>query len=158
VNISLQILLCIAVVIVTAKLAATLASRFGLPLVLGELLAGVVLGPSLLNVWELHWLSPTGVGAVSVPGIFKILADLGVVLLMFVAGLETDVAMMRRTVGPAFWAATGGVILPMAGGYWLSKSFGFNTAEAIFVGTILTATSVTITAQTLMNDSRRCGD
>ena len=149
-NTSLQILLCIAVVIVTAKLAATMASRLGLPLVLGELLAGVLLGPSLLNMWGLHWLAPAA-GAVSVPSVFKILADIGVVLLMFMAGVETDLTMMRRTVAPAFWAATGGVILPMAGGYFLSKSFGFSTAEAIFIGTILTATSVTITAQALMN-------
>jgi len=151
VNISLQILLCIAVVIVTAKLAATVASRLGLPLVLGELLAGVLLGPSLLNVWGLHWLAPATANAVSVSSIFKILADLGVVLLMFVAGVETDISMMRRTVAPAFWAATGGVVLPMAGGYLLSKSFGFSTVEAVFIGTILTATSVTITAQALMN-------
>lgn len=150
-SISLQILLCIAVVIVTAKLAATGASRLGLPLVLGELLAGVVLGPSLLNIWGLHWQAPTATTPVSVAVIFRILADLGVVFLMFVAGLETDVTMMRSTVAPAFWAATGGVVLPMAGGYALSRAFGLNTAESIFIGTILTATSVTITAQALMN-------
>jgi Kef-type K+ transport system membrane component KefB len=154
VNISLQILLCIAIVIVTAKLAATASSRLGLPLVLGELLAGVVLGPSLFNIWGLHWLAPAVTNGVSVPSVIKILADIGVVLLMFVAGLETDVDMMRRTVGPAFWAAAGGVVLPMAGGYMLSKSFGFSTAEAVFIGTILTATSVTITAQALMNLNR----
>lgn len=150
-SISLQVLLCIAVVIVTAKLAANAASRLGLPMVLGELLAGVLLGPSLLNIWGLQWLAPAGDSAVSVAKIFQILAQIGVVLLMFVAGLETDVTMIRSTVAPAFWAATGGVILPMAGGYLLSKSFGFSTAQAIFVGTILTATSVTITAQALMN-------
>lgn len=148
---SLQILLCIAVVIVTAKLAATLASRLGLPLVLGELLAGVALGPSLIGIWDQHWLAPATVGAVSAGNIFKVLADIGVVLLMFVAGLETDLTMMRKTVGPAFWAATGGVILPMAGGYSLSRAFGFSTGESVFIGTILTATSVTITAQALMN-------
>jgi Kef-type K+ transport system membrane component KefB len=151
VNTSLQILLCMAVVIATAKLGATLSSRVGLPLVLGELLAGVLLGPSLLNIWGQHWLAPAGPNVVSVASIFKILADLGVVLLMFVAGVETDLTMMRRMVGPAFWSAAGGVVLPMAGGYFLSKSFGFSTAEAIFIGTILTATSVTITAQGLMN-------
>jgi Kef-type K+ transport system membrane component KefB len=59
--------------------------------------------------------------------------------------------MMRSAVAPAFWAATGGVILPMAGGYALSRTFGFSTAESVFIGTILTATSVTITAQALMN-------
>jgi len=86
-----------------------------------------------------------------VASIFKILADLGVVLLMFVAGVETDLTMMRRMVAPAFWSAAGGVVLPMAGGYFLSRSFGFSIVEAVFIGTILTATSVTITAQGLMN-------
>ena len=150
-NTSLQILLCIAVVIMTAKLAATAASRLGLPLVLGELLAGVLLGPSVIGIWGQQWMAPIATTALSAGGIFKILADIGVVLLMFVAGVETDLTMMRRTVRPAFWAATGGVIVPMAGGYFLSKAFGFSTGEAVFIGTILTATSVTITAQALMN-------
>src|SRR5262245_7007065 len=70
---------------------------------------------------------------------------------MFVAGLETDIAMMRSAVAPAFWAATGGVVLPMLAGSLLARNFGFSWQEAIFIGTILTATSVTITAQTLMN-------
>lgn len=150
-SVSLQILLCISVVIVAAKLAAAAASRLGFPLVLGELLAGVILGPSLLNIWGIHWLTHNPTTSLSVSDIFKILADLGVVFLMFIAGLETDAAMMRSAVAPAFWAATGGVILPMAGGYALSRSFGFSTAESLFIGTILTATSVTITAQALMN-------
>lgn len=151
-NTSLQILLCIAVLIVAAKLSGSLAGRIGLPLVLGELLAGVVLGPTFLNIWGRSWFSfVASPGAVSVESIFKAFAEIGVVLLMFVAGLETDVQMMRRAVGPAFWAATGGVILPMLGGTLLSRESGLNWQEAIFVGTILTATSVTITAQTLMN-------
>jgi Kef-type K+ transport system membrane component KefB len=151
VSISLQILLCVAVVIVAAKVAGTAASRLGLPLVLGELLAGVLLGPSALNIWAAHCLTHGSTNSLAVADIFKILADLGVVLLMFVAGLETDVAMMRSTVAPALWAAMGGVILPMAGGYALSRAFGYGTGESVFIGTILTATSVTITAQVLMN-------
>ena len=151
-NTSLQILLCVAVVIVAAKVAGNLTSRIGLPLVLGELLAGVILGPTILNIWAIPWLTQaTGPNTASVATIFKILADLGVVVLMFIAGVETDLTMMRRTVAPAFWAATGGVVLPMAGGYLLSRSYGFTVAEAIFIGTILTATSVTITAQALIN-------
>ncbi len=58
---------------------------------------------------------------------------------------------MRTTVAPAFWAATGGVVLPMAGGVFLALRFHYSWQEALFIGTILTATSVTITAQTLMN-------
>lgn len=83
--------------------------------------------------------------------IFNVLAELGVVLLMFVAGLETDIAMMRSAVAPAFWAATGGVILPMVDGCYFAHFVGCTSQESIFIGTILTATSVIITAQTLIN-------
>ena len=154
-NTSLQILLCIAVIILAAKLAGALSARAGLPLVLGELLAGVLLGPTFLNIWSISWLTqPVVASSVSVASVFKVLADIGVVMLMFVAGLETDMAMMRTAVAPAFWAATGGVILPMAGGAYFSRKAGFSWQEAIFIGTILTATSVTITAQTLINLKR----
>lgn len=78
-------------------------------------------------------------------------ADVGVILLMFVAGLETDLAEMRRVGKVAFWAAFGGVVLPMAGGIATAVLFGLPLYwEAIFIGTILTATSVSISAQTLM--------
>ena len=79
------------------------------------------------------------------------LADVGVILLMFVAGLKTDLAEMRRVGKVAFWAALGGVALPMAGGIATAVLFGLPLYwEAIFIGTILTATSVSISAQTLM--------
>jgi len=148
---SLLVLLAIAVLIVTAKLCGAMTGKIGLPIVLGELVAGVVLGPSFLNVWHLSWFTTQAHGQDSIISVLKILADIGVVLLMFVAGLETDIEMMRKAVAPAFWAAAGGVVLPMAVGTWLSRMAGFNWQQAIFIGTILTATSVTITAQTLMN-------
>src|SRR5262245_10265934 len=151
-NSSLQILLCIALIILAAKLSGALTARIGLPLVLGELLAGVFLGPTLLDIWSIPWLAhPSSADSVSVAAVFRVLAQSGVVLLMFIAGLETDVAMMRNAVAPAFWAATGGVVLPMFVGSVAARQFGFTWQEAIFIGTILTATSVTITAQTLMN-------
>ena len=78
-------------------------------------------------------------------------ADVGVILLMFVAGLETDLAEMRRVGKVAFWAAFGGVVLPMAGGIATAILFGMPLYwEGIFIGAILTATSVSISAQTLM--------
>jgi len=151
-NPSLQILLCIAVIILVAKLMGALSGRIGLPVVLGELLAGIVLGPTLLNIWSLSWFThAASPDSTSAAAVFKVLAEIGVVLLMFYAGLDTDVGMMRNTVAPAFWAATGGVVLPMFGGTLLARQFGFSWQEAVFIGTILTATSVTITAQTLMN-------
>jgi len=152
VNTSLQILFFVAVIILVAKLAGALSARVGLPLIMGELFAGVVLGPTVFDIFSLPILRrPEGPEGVSVASVFYILAEVGVVLLMFVAGLETDMAMMRTTVAPAFWAAAGGVVLPMAGGAYLARLFHFSWPEAIFIGTILTATSVTITAQTLMN-------
>ncbi len=151
-NTSLAILLFIALVLIAAKVSGALSARFGMPLVLGELVAGVILGPSFLNLWRFSWLStPIAEHAASPESIVRVLAGIGVVLLMFMAGLETDAKMMRKAVGPAFWAAVGGVVLPMAGGCMLSRRFGLSWQESIFIGTILTATSVTITAQTLMN-------
>ena len=151
-NTSLQILFFIAVIILVAKLAGALSARVGLPLILGELLAGVLLGPTVFNIFSMPLFTrPAGPDGVSVATVFYVLADVGVVLLMFVAGLETDTEMMQTTVAPAFWAAAGGVVLPMAGGAFLALRFHFSWPEAIFIGTILTATSVTITAQTLMN-------
>jgi len=148
---SLQILLFVALLIAAAKGTGSLATRFGLPAVLGELLAGVILGPTAINIWNMHWLSAAGDSGASVAGVFKVLAQVGVVVLMFVAGLETDIQMAKQALKPAFWSATGGVIFPMAGGYVFSRWMGFDWQQAVFIGTILTATSVTITAQTLMN-------
>ncbi len=148
---TLQVLLFIALLIAAAKSLGSLATRLGLPAVLGELLAGVILGPTAINIWNMHWLATPVDGGVSVAAIFKVLAEVGVVVLMFVAGLETDIQMAKRALKPAFWSASGGVILPMAGGYLFSRWMGFDWQQALFIGTILTATSVTITAQTLMN-------
>ena len=76
---------------------------------------------------------------------------LAVLLLMFVAGLETDLVQLRHVGKVAFWAAFGGVVLPLVGGAVVAVQFGLPLYwEAIFIGTILTATSVSISAQTLM--------
>ncbi len=148
-NTSLQVLLLLAVLILFAKAMGQLGVRLGLPFVLGELIAGVLLGPTLLNIWSLPFFA-SGTNE-HLHTTFGVLAELGVVVLMFLAGLETDVSMMKSTVKPAFWAAFGGVVLPMVGGCAVSRAFGLGWGESIFIGTILTATSVTITAQTLMN-------
>ena len=129
-----------------------MANRMGQPSVFGEILAGLVLGPTLFNV--LGWpMFAQGANAGSVPlsTIIGDLADVGVVLLMFVAGLETDVVELRRVGKVAFWSAFGGVVLPMAGGAAVAVAFGFPLYwEGIFIGAILTATSVSISAQTLL--------
>jgi Kef-type K+ transport system membrane component KefB len=131
-----------AVVLIVAKLAGELASRWDQPPVLGQLLGGLVLGAGLSFV-DSAALRAAGTELGS-------LANLGVVLLMFLAGLETDWDQLRATGKAAFVAASLGVVVPLAGGFGLGVLFGLPTVEALFVGVILTATSVSITAQTLM--------
>lgn len=129
-------LLTIALVLVAAKLGGVASTRLGLPAVFGKLVVGLALGPAVLNL-----LAPSES--------LTSLADIGIILLMFIAGLETDVAQMRRVGLAALLAASGGVVLPMAAGIGLGYAFGMGTAQAFFLGTVLTATSVGITAQTL---------
>jgi Kef-type K+ transport system membrane component KefB len=77
------------------------------------------------------------------------LAEVGVVVLMFLAGVETDTETMRKVTVPAFAVAIGGVILPLIGGLAIGLAFNLSTSESLFLGAILTATSVSISAQTL---------
>lgn len=150
---SLQILIFLALILLLSKGIGELCARISLPVVMGELAAGVILGPTVINIWKLSWFAaPATGGAASVPSlhdVVRLLAQLGVVILMFLAGLETDVQMMRSAVGPSLLAAVGGVILPFAGGIPLGRLAGYNWREAVFIGAILTATSVSISAQTL---------
>ncbi len=146
----LQLLLVLVLVVVVAKVAGDAAHRVGQPAVFGEILAGLLLGPTALNVLGLPIFAP--VQGVHVLDTLLDLADLGVILLMFVAGMETNVEEMRRVGKVAFWSATGGVVLPFVGGIFLARAFGFPAMwEGAFIGTILTATSVSISAQTLMD-------
>lgn len=170
----LQVLLILAGIIVVAKLAGAVSVRFGQPAVFGEIAVGLILGPTVLNVMNLGIFSHfdgEGVGAIGslvsaaqqsgllerpanalfLEGLIKDLAEIGVILLMFVAGTETDLEAMKKVGKVAFWAAMGGILLPLAGGIWVTTYFDYTLYwEAIFVGTILTATSVSISAQTLM--------
>ena len=132
--------------LVAAKIGGELAARIGQPAVLGELLAGVVLGGSVLGV------VPHDGGTAEV---VHVLAELGVALLLFEIGLETDLAAMLR-VGPASLAvATVGVVVPFALGFLFWRAFGVAgpegdlTLAAVFIGATLTATSVGITARVL---------
>ena len=148
-----KVLLFLTLVTVTAKGAGTLSVRLRQPAVFGEILAGLLLGPSLLNVlgWSLFASRPEGfVSHPDLGGVVHDMAEIGVILLMFVAGMETDLEELRRVGHVAFWAALGGVILPLAGGAWVARLFGYGWREGLFMGAVLTATSVSISAQTLM--------
>jgi len=143
-----SLFLVLAAMLVAAKLLGELAERFGQPAVLGELIAGVILGGSVLGV-----VPTEGTGA----GIVHTFAELGVVLLLFEIGLETDLKEMFRVGIASLSVAAVGVVLPFALGfaYWayLPHAAGGGgtdlTMVAIFLGATLTATSVGITARVL---------
>ena len=152
----LQLLLLLTLIVAAAKIGGALAARIGQPAVFGEILAGLLLGPTFANVlgWPVFGHAVAGHAAEAAPAFLPLirdLAEIGVLLRMFVAGLETDLAEMRRVGTVAFWAAFGGVVLPMAGGAATAVAFGLPLFwEGIFIGAILTATSVSISAQTLI--------
>ncbi len=133
---TLSLLLPLAGILIGTKIAAHLCKKIGLPSVFGELLLGVLISPSVFNL-----IAPSET--------LQLLANIGVIILMFLAGLETDTEEMRRVGKPAFLSALGGVILPLVGGYAIGVANGFSTLQSLFLGAVLTATSVSISAQTL---------
>ena len=136
-----QFLFALAIILAAAKLGGELAIRIGQPAVLGELIAGVVLGGSVLGVIPAD-------GALH--DVIGLLAEIGVVILLFEIGLETDLREMFRVGPAAISVALVGVAAPFALGYgtWLLLTSDGGTT-AVFVGATLTATSVGITSRVL---------
>ncbi len=132
-----------AIIIVAAKLLGILARKFNIPQVVGEIIAGLLIGPSILG-----WVKQTD--------FLMYMGEIGVILLMFSAGLGTNLKDLKKTGGKAFAIALVGVFIPLILGtllymcfYGFSKIGTLEFYKAIFIGTILTATSVSITVQTL---------
>jgi len=142
---SLQFILALGIIIVAAKLGGYLSSKLGQPAVAGELLAGLILGPSVLNLFQWPVFSDGQLGVM-----IKLLAELGVLLLLFIAGLElhlTDLAKYGKCCG---LVGSLGFILTIGMGYILATAFSYETREALFIGLLLAPTSIGISAQTLM--------
>ncbi len=143
---ALQLALLLAILLPACKIAASLFSRLGIPPILGELLVGVVLGPGAINLLHIH-LFDGG----EATGALMLLAQLGGLVLMFVAGLETDIDRMREASVTAFLVALSGVIWPFFLGAAVAHLLGLSWQTAFFLGGALTATSVSISARTLMD-------
>ena len=129
-----QILLDLALVLVVAKLAAELAERIRVPAVLGEIIAGLALGPSVL-------------GLVNPSDALKVLAELGVIVLLVQVGLEMDLVELRRVGRASLGVAVIGVVLPMSAGVIAGYALGETMNASLFLGAALAATSVGITAR-----------
>lgn len=138
---SYEFLFDLALILISTKLFGLITKKVKMPQVVGALLAGVILGPAVLNV-----LSETE--------FIQKLAELGVIVLMFTAGLETDINQLKKTGKASFVIAVLGVIIPLVGGFFIASIFNkgndVNTIlQNVFIGIILTATSVSITVETL---------
>jgi Kef-type K+ transport system membrane component KefB len=141
----LQLVFVLAIIIAAAKLGGYLSYRIGQPAVLGELIVGIILGPSVLNLLDIPYFTDQ-----HLPEVIHQMAELGVLLLMFLAGLELHLSDLLRSRKVAALAGTFGVILPLVLGTITGMLFAMDIQPAIFIGLILSATSVSISAQTLM--------
>ncbi|MEW5789697.1 MAG: cation:proton antiporter [Pseudomonadota bacterium] len=136
-------LLQLLLILLAARIFAELATRLKSPSVIGELLAGVVLGPSLFG-----WLEPGET--------LRLLAEIGIILLLFEVGLETDVRALARSGGRALTVATAGFVLPFVLGFAIARYLiGLDLLPALFIGGTLTATSIGITVRVLTDLKRQ---
>ncbi|HEX6082912.1 MAG TPA: cation:proton antiporter, partial [Thermoanaerobaculia bacterium] len=132
-----QFLLALIAIFVAAKLFGELAERLGQPAVLGELIGGVIIGVSGFHLVDPH------------DATIHLLSELGVILLLFLIGLETDLKKLMEVGGSATAVAIVGVLLPLAGGIAFGQFLGLRMMVSVFLGASLTATSVGITARVL---------
>ena len=138
-----QLFIQLAAILITARVAAELAVRLGAPSVIGELAAGIILGPSLLG-----WLEPTE--------IIRLLAEVGIILLLFEVGLETDLGRLAKSGGRSVTVAIGGFVIPFLLGFGASRyGFGHDLLLAMFIGGTLTATSIGVTVRILRDLDRQ---
>jgi Kef-type K+ transport system membrane component KefB len=141
----LQLILILAIVILAAKAGGYVSYRLGQPSVLGELVVGILLGPTLINLLHLPFVTAEHLQE----GVHQ-LAELGVIFLMFLAGLELHLSDLLKSGKVSALAGSLGVVIPIVLGAGVSYLFLSDWQTAIFIGIILAATSVSISAQTLM--------
>jgi Kef-type K+ transport system membrane component KefB len=141
----IQLALLISIILVAAKGAGYLSTRIHQPSVFGEILVGVLLGPSLLNMMHFSFVSDTHLNEV-----VSLLGELGVLMLMFLAGLELHLSDLLKSAKVAAIAGILGVLLPVGLGLGFGELVGMDLNHALFLGLTLGATSVSISAQVLI--------
>ncbi|MDF2963498.1 MAG: nhaS3 [Paenibacillus sp.] len=126
----------LAIILLASKIAGDISVKLGQPSVLGKLLIGIVLGPTVL-------------GAVTNTEILSEISQIGVILLMFIAGLETDTEEFKRTGKGSAYVGILGIAVPFSLGYLAGHVIGLSPIESVFLGLLLSATSVSISVQAL---------
>ncbi len=127
-------ILCL--ILISTTIGSHLSRRFGIPAVIGQLLVGVLLGQAGLN-----WVHPSV--------LVHDFSEIGVILLMFLAGLESDLSLLKKYFKPGMFVAILGIIFPVLFGWLTGEAFQVSNKEAIFFGIILAATSVSISVEVL---------
>ncbi|MGC5328638.1 cation:proton antiporter [Brevibacillus sp. SYSU BS000544] len=131
-----MLILQLAIILIASKIAGDVSVRLGQPSVLGKLLIGIVLGPSVL-------------GLVTDTEILNEISQIGVILLMFIAGLETDIDEFKRTGRTSTFVGIGGIVVPLVLGYVAGMMINLSSIQSWFLGLLLSATSVSISVQAL---------
>lgn len=132
----MDFLLVLGILLIVTKVVESFSVKVGLPSVVGSLGVGIVLGPALLNIIQ----ESSGI---------TLLSHIGVMLLMFLAGLESDFSILKKYLRPSFIVATLGIVIPVVCFYLCSVLFGLSGKESLFIGLIFGATSLSITIQVL---------
>jgi len=141
-----EFFLFLAIILIAARLLSELAARIGIPPVIGEMLAGLIIGPSMLG-----WVEPDTT--------MKLLAEIGITLLLFEVGMDTDLGRLARSGSKPYVVVLVGFSLPFLLGYGISAwVFGLPDLTALFIGGTLTATSIGVIVRVLEDLGRRHSD
>ncbi|MFP4196184.1 MAG: cation:proton antiporter [Methanomassiliicoccales archaeon] len=134
----MEVIVALIVILILAKGLGELFERVGYPSMVGEILAGVILGPSLLGLVEFN-------------GTIRLFADLGIIALLFISGAEMNLDSLARSRRSSASAAIGGVVVPFGLGLLVGLAFHLDWTESVFLGTVLSVTSIGISVRTLLD-------
>ena len=143
----IEIIIAVGILLASAKLMGELFSRIKLPIVLGELIAGMIIGPFALGAFLLH--PETGESILQIGPEIRTLGEIGAIVILFMAGLEMTPKEFLRGGKASFTVGTLGVVVPFFAGLLVFQAFGFDALQAMMIATALTATSIAISIQVL---------
>ena len=142
----IETIIGVGILLFAAKIMAELFLRLKLPIVLGELIAGMVIGPFALGAYI---VGANGVSLVNINNEIKILGEIGAIVILFMAGLEMTPKEFLKGGKASFTVGTLGVVVPFAAGLIVFQMFGFDALQSMLIATALTATSIAISVQVL---------
>ncbi len=143
----IEVIIAVGILLAAAKLMGELFSRIKLPIVLGELLAGMIIGPFALGAFLLN--PDTGESILKIGPEIRTLGEIGAIVILFMAGLEMTPKEFLRGGKASFTVGTLGVVVPFFAGLLVFQAFGFEALQAMMIATALTATSIAISIQVL---------